>query len=143
LNKVIIDGNTLTLEDIVQVCRHYKEVELSEEAKENIIKSRKVVDEFVEKEQVVYGITTGFGKFSDVTISKEDSKLLQKNLIVSHAVGAGDPFPTDVVRGIMLLRINSLAKGYSGVEIRDHRDHDRNAQQKGPSCYTRKGIFRC
>jgi len=117
LDKVIIDGNNLTLEDIVQVCRFYKEVELSEEAKENILKSRNVVDEFVENEEVVYGITTGFGKFSDVTISKEDSKLLQKNLIVTHAVGAGDPFPTDVVRGIMLLRINSLAKGYSGIRL--------------------------
>ena len=117
LNKVIIDGKSLTLEDVVQVCRFYKEVELSDEAKENILKSRKVVDDFVENEQVVYGITTGFGKFSDVTISKEDSKLLQKNLIVSHAVGAGDPFPTEVVRGIMLLRINSLAKGYSGARL--------------------------
>lgn len=117
LKKIIIDGNSLTLEDVVQVCRHYREVELSQEAKENILKSRKVVDDFVENEQVVYGITTGFGKFSDVTISKEDSKLLQRNLIVSHAVGAGEPFPTDVVRGIMLLRINSLAKGYSGVRL--------------------------
>ena len=117
LKKIIIDGNSLTLEDVVQVCRHYREVELSQEAKENILKSRKVVDDFVENEQIVYGITTGFGKFSDVTISKEDSKLLQRNLIVSHAVGAGEPFPTDVVRGIMLLRINSLAKGYSGVRL--------------------------
>lgn len=117
MNKVIIDGKNLTLQDVVQVCRFYKEVELSEEAKENILNSRKVVDEFVENEKVVYGITTGFGKFSDVTISKEDSKLLQKNLIVSHAVGAGDPFPTEIVRGIMLLRINSLAKGYSGIRL--------------------------
>jgi len=117
LNKIIIDGKNLTLQDVVQVCRFYKEVELSEEAKENILNSRKVVDEFVENEKVVYGITTGFGKFSDVTISKEDSKLLQKNLIVSHAVGAGDPFPTEIVRGIMLLRINSLAKGYSGIRL--------------------------
>ena len=117
MNKIIIDGKNLTLQDVVQVCRFYKEVELSEEAKENILNSRKVVDEFVENEKVVYGITTGFGKFSDVTISKEDSKLLQKNLIVSHAVGAGDPFPTEIVRGIMLLRINSLAKGYSGIRL--------------------------
>lgn len=117
MNKVIVNGETLTLKDIVQVCRYYREVELSEEAKESILKSRKVVDDFVENEQVVYGITTGFGKFSDITISKEDSKLLQHNLIVSHAVGAGKPFPTEVVRGMMLLRINSLAKGYSGVRL--------------------------
>ncbi|NLW40767.1 MAG: histidine ammonia-lyase [Tissierellia bacterium] len=117
MSKVIITGNSLTLEDLVAVCREFKEVELSEEAKKNIIKSRQTVDEFVENEEVVYGITTGFGKFSDVTISKEETKLLQENLIVSHAVGAGEPFNTEIVRGIMLLRINSLAKGYSGVRI--------------------------
>lgn len=117
MSKVIITGNSLTLEDLVAVCREFKEVELSEEAKKNIIKSRQTVDEFVENEEVVYGITTGFGKFSDVTISKEETKLLQENLIVSHAVGAGEPFDTEIVRGIMLLRINSLAKGYSGVRI--------------------------
>ncbi len=117
MSKVIITGNSLTLEDLVAVCREFKEVELSEEAKKNIIKSRQTVDEFVENEEVVYGITTGFGKFSDVTISKEEIKLLQENLIVSHAVGAGEPFDTEIVRGIMLLRINSLAKGYSGVRI--------------------------
>jgi len=66
---------------------------------------------------VVYGITTGFGKFSDVTISKEESKTLQKNLIITHAVGAGKPFDTEIVRGIMLLRINNLAKGYSGARL--------------------------
>ncbi|GMG97054.1 histidine ammonia-lyase [Tepidimicrobium xylanilyticum] len=117
MSKVIITGNSLTIEDVVAVCREYKEVELSEEAKENILKSRRTVDEFVENGEVVYGITTGFGKFSDVTISKEETKLLQENLIVSHAVGAGKPFETEIVRGIMLLRINSLAKGYSGVKI--------------------------
>jgi len=77
----------------------------------------KIVDEFVDNEDVVYGITTGFGKFSDVSISKEESKLLQKNLIITHAVGAGKPFDTEIVRGIILLRINNLAKGYSGARL--------------------------
>lgn len=117
MNKVIVTGNTLTLEEVVSVCRRYEQVELSESAKEKVLKSRKIVDNFVDNEDVVYGITTGFGKFSDVIISKEESKLLQKNLIITHAVGAGKPFATEIVRGIILLRINNLAKGYSGAKL--------------------------
>jgi len=114
---ITITGNNLTLDDLAAVCRNYEKVELSDYAIQKIIESRKIVDEFVEKEDVVYGITTGFGKFSDVTISKEESKTLQENLIMSHAVGAGNPFDTEIVRGIMLLRINNLAKGYSGARL--------------------------
>lgn len=117
MNRIVITGNTLTLEEVIGVCRRYEQVELSNSAKVNIAKSRKVVDDFVENAAVVYGITTGFGKFSDVTISKEESKLLQRNLIITHAVGAGKPFETEIVRGIILLRINNLAKGYSGVKL--------------------------
>ncbi len=115
MGKVIITGNSLTLEEVASVCRDYYEVELSKSAVDKIAASRKIVEEFVENEDVVYGITTGFGRFSDVSISKEESRLLQKNLIVTHAVGAGKPFETEIVRGIILLRINNLAKGYSGA----------------------------
>jgi len=117
MNKVIITGHSLTLEEVVNVCRNYYQVELAEEATQKIEKSREVVNDFVENEDVVYGITTGFGKFSDVSITKDESKLLQKNLIITHAVGAGNPFDTDVVRGIILLRINNLAKGFSGARL--------------------------
>ncbi len=117
MGNVIITGNTLTLEEIVEVCRNYCEVELSQSAVDKILESRKIVEGFVENGDVVYGITTGFGKFSDVSISKEESKLLQKNLIITHAVGAGKPFDTEIVRGIILLRINNLAKGYSGARL--------------------------
>ena len=117
MEKVIITGNTLTLEEVMSVCRNFTKVELSDLAVEKVLKSRKIVDDFVENEDVVYGITTGFGKFSDVTISKEESELLQKNLIITHAVGAGKPFDTEIVRGIILLRINNLAKGYSGAKL--------------------------
>lgn len=117
MEKVVITGNSLTLEEIVEVCRNYCTVELSKSAAEKINEARKIVDDFVENEDVVYGITTGFGKFSDVSITKEESKILQKNLIVTHAVGAGKPFDTEIVRGIILLRINNLAKGYSGARL--------------------------
>ena len=117
MDKVVITGNTLTLDELTAVCRNYEKVELSKLAVEKILESRKVVDDFVENEDVVYGITTGFGKFSDVTISKEESKILQENLIITHAVGAGKPFDTEIVRAIILLRINNLAKGYSGARL--------------------------
>ena len=65
MNKVLITGEDLTLDDIVSVCRGNAQVEISQEAKENVKASRQVVDDFIAEEKVVYGITTGFGKFSD------------------------------------------------------------------------------
>ena len=117
MKNVLITGCDLTVEQIVAVCRFGAKVKLSAESRANIMASRQIVDELVEEGRVVYGITTGFGKFSDVVISREECKLLQKNLIITHAVGAGNPFSTDVARGIMLLRINNLSKGYSGIRL--------------------------
>lgn len=117
MKKIILDGSNLTIEDIVNVSRKNYEVELSNEAIEKINKARNVVDKFVEEEKVVYGITTGFGKFSDVFISKEEAKQLQRNLIISHACGVGNPLDEEVVRAIMLLRANALAKGNSGIRL--------------------------
>lgn len=117
MGVITIDGNSLTLEKFIAVCKNNYEVRLDEKAKERVIKSRNIVDKIVEDKEVVYGITTGFGKFSDVTISKEDCKTLQKNLILSHSCGFGKPLSTEEVRGIMLLRANALSKGYSGISI--------------------------
>ncbi|WP_346870412.1 histidine ammonia-lyase [Clostridium sp. UBA5119] len=117
MNKVIINGNDLRLEDIVNVARNNYQVELSEEAIKRVEKSREIVDKIVEEDRVVYGITTGFGKFSDVSISGEDCKTLQRNLIISHACGFGNSLDTDIVRTIILLRANALSKGYSGIRL--------------------------
>lgn len=117
METVQITGHTLTLDEVAAVCRDNATVVLSEEARANILASREVVDKLVEEDRVVYGITTGFGRFSNVTISQDECKLLQKNLIITHAVGAGDPFPRDVARGIMLLRVNNIAKGFSGTRL--------------------------
>lgn len=117
MNKVVITGKDLNLEQIVAVCRGNAPLELSQEAKKSVLESRQIVDDLIAEEKVVYGITTGFGKFSDVVISQDQCKDLQKNLIISHAVGAGTPFSTDVSRGIMLLRLNNLAKGFSGIRL--------------------------
>jgi len=117
MNKVIINGNDLRIEDIVNVARNNYQVQISEEAIKRVEKSRGIVDKIVEEDRVVYGITTGFGKFSDVSISGEDCKTLQRNLIISHACGFGDSLDTDIVRTIILLRANALSKGYSGIRL--------------------------
>ncbi|MCB2299641.1 histidine ammonia-lyase [Clostridium tagluense] len=117
MTVIQINGNDLTLEQIVKVARKGYRVELTKEAEERVIKSRNIVDEIVDNNKVIYGITTGFGKFSDVTISGEDCKKLQRNLIISHACGTGKSFSNEIVKTIMLLRANALAKGYSGIRL--------------------------
>lgn len=113
--KLVIGERKLTLEDLVNVTRKGYQVEISESAYEKIARARKLVDTYVEEKRVSYGITTGFGKFCDTVVSKEETGELQKNLIMSHACGVGNPLPIDVVRGIMLLRVVNLTKGYSGA----------------------------
>ena len=117
MNRVFINGNNLTIEDVVNVCRNNYEVIITEEAIINVKKSRELVDKLVDEGKISYGITTGFGRFSDVAISREDSKLLQENLIISHSCGVGNPLSEDTVRAIMLLRANKLDKGYSGIRL--------------------------
>lgn len=117
MNYIKIDGNNLTLEEFIKVTRNDEKIKLTSEAEEKINKSREFVDKLVEEGKVVYGITTGFGKFSDVVIEEEDTKDLQRNLIVSHACGVGNPFEEEIVRGIMLLRVNALARGNSGARL--------------------------
>ena len=117
MNKIIITGNDLTIEDVINVARRKFKVELSTGAINNIQKSREVVDKLVSNDDVVYGITTGFGSLSNVKISKKKTEELQKNLIISHAAGVGSPFNEEIVRAVMLLRVNTFAKGYSGIRL--------------------------
>src|SRR3972149_6696122 len=113
--EVAIDGNHLTLEDIQAIATEEATVSLAPEALDRIRASRKVIEEILEGNRVVYGVNTGFGKLSDVKIPVGQVDELQLNLIRSHAAGVGDPFPVPVTRAIMLLRANVLAKGNSGV----------------------------
>lgn len=117
MNVVIVNGETTSIEDIVNVARNNYQVQISEEAIEKIKRSRRYVDDLVEKEKVVYGITTGFGEFSKVSISRAETEDLQRNLIISHSCGVGPHFPVEVVRAIMTLRVNALSKGYSGIRL--------------------------
>ncbi len=117
MEKILLDGNSLTLDEFIKISRFNYEVQLSKEAVDKVNKGRELVDKFVNKNKVVYGITTGFGKFSDVVITGDETVELQKNLIISHACGVGNPLEDEVVRGIMLLRANALAKGNSGIRL--------------------------
>jgi histidine ammonia-lyase len=115
--SIALDGEHLTLEQVLSVARNMAPVKLHISGKEKLLKSRKIVERIISRGEVAYGITTGFGKFSDVSISTEDCNTLQKNIIMSHSCGVGEPLPQEVVRTMMLLRANSLAKGYSGVRL--------------------------
>src|SRR6516164_1489307 len=112
-----IDGNNLRLEDVEDVAFRFFRVNLSESARGKIIESRKRVEDILDQGELVYGITTGFGNFKEVYIPVADRLKLQKNLLLSHAAGVGKPFDQSVVRGMLLLRANALAKGYSGVRL--------------------------
>ncbi|MGT2887600.1 histidine ammonia-lyase [Streptococcus didelphis] len=112
-----LDGKNLNLEDVIAVARKGVICQIDEEAKKDVQASRKIVDDIVREKRVVYGINTGFGSLCNVSISPEDTVQLQENLIRTHASGYGDPLPEDTVRAIMLIRINSLVKGYSGIRL--------------------------
>ena len=117
IRKIEINGDELTFEEFIQVCLKRYTVNLSELAARKIVHSRSIIEEMLVNSQTIYGVTTGFGYQCKNEVPEADRKKLQNNLIVSHAVGVGEPLETEVVRGIMFLLVNSLAKGYSGVRL--------------------------
>ena len=117
MTTVHLDGKSLTLQDVVNVARKGYKVEIAPEAKEQIKECAASVSEWVKEGRVVYGITTGFGDLASVVIPRDKGRQLQENLLLSHACGYGEPYPEDVVRAIMLLRINTLTRGFSGISL--------------------------
>jgi len=117
MKTIFIDGTSVTLKQIDLVASQKARVALTEEAKKKIQTCRKCVDDIINKNQVVYGVNTGFGAFKDKRISRDKLKELQRNLIISHSTGVGNYLPVKVVRATMLLRINSLSSGYSGIRL--------------------------
>ena len=115
--SIILDGKNLTVKDVIKVARGFEKVELSEQAKKQVTRAREYVDKKLAEGAVIYGLTTGFGKFSDTVISEREAHALQRNLIISHSCAMGQPYPTEVVRAIMLLRCNALARGNSGIRL--------------------------
>lgn len=116
-NKIVIDGSSLTLEQIEYFLQENPDIIISKESIARIKKSRALVEKWVDSDESIYGVTTGFGEFSNVRISKENIRQLQENLILSHAVGCGENLPPFIVKIMMLLRLNALARGYSGVRL--------------------------
>lgn len=114
---VVINGRDLTVEEVIRVCRQNEKVEIAPEAKKAVQKARDYIEKKLEDGAVIYGLTTGFGKFSNVLISKEETAELQKNLIMSHTCTMGEPYPRQYVRAAMLLRCNALSRGNSGIRL--------------------------
>jgi histidine ammonia-lyase len=113
-----LDGEHLTLEDVLAVARHGRPVALSSAAREAVQHCRDWVDDVVDSgDQVIYGLNTGFGSLAGVIVPTEESERLMHNLIASHACGVGNPLPEEVVRAAMLIRANTLARGYSGIRL--------------------------
>ena len=118
MSDVILDGRSLSLEDVRQVALGPEtEVGLSEEAVARMADSRALIERLVSSGEPVYGVTTGFGRLADVTIPPDDRTKLQHNLVRSHASGMGDAMDREAVRALMVLRANALARGHSGCRV--------------------------
>lgn len=110
-----LDGQSLRPADVVAVARHGDPVSLGPQAKTRLRQARDLVDRLVAEDRVVYGLTTGVGALKNVRIAPADSRQLQRNLLMSHAVGVGPPLSEELVRAGMLVRVNQFCQGTSGV----------------------------
>ncbi len=117
MHKLTITEKDLTLEDIRFFLEQKPQVELSTGVIKQIQVSRKIIEEVVDSGKTVYGVNTGFGKFADVRIKKEETAELQRRLVLSHAAGVGEPMPPGIVRLMMLLKIKNLSHGFSGIRL--------------------------
>lgn len=117
METLFLDKDNFKIDQIIDVARNYRKVNISEIGEARINKARKLIASWVKEKKVIYGITTGFGAMCDVTIPEEDIRELQENVLMSHAGGVGKPLRTEVVRAIMALRIHDLSMGHSGCRI--------------------------
>src|ERR671937_1615375 len=117
MREILLDGSSLTIDDLVAIADRREPVALAAGARENVRASRAVVEERARGDAPAYGINTGFGSFAEVRISADALESLQINLLRSHAAGVGDLLPVRVVRAIIALRANVLAKGFSGIGL--------------------------
>ncbi len=115
---IALNGNILTLDQVISVARNKEKVKLTPETKKKVSRSRAVIEKKLSTSEVIYGVNTGVGELSNTAIPLAKMKELQKNMIRSHSAGVGDFLPEEVVRAMMVLRIHSLAHGYSGVRLK-------------------------
>uniref|UniRef100_A0A8C6V9S7 Histidine ammonia-lyase n=1 Tax=Neogobius melanostomus TaxID=47308 RepID=A0A8C6V9S7_9GOBI len=114
---IALDGNSLSSNDLVNLGRGLYKIKLTSEAEHKVVQSRELLDTIVKENKVVYGITTGFGKFARTVIPVSKLKELQENLVRSHSAGVGNPLSPERTRMLLALRINVLAKGHSGISL--------------------------
>lgn len=117
MKKIYLGIDGMTLEDLVAVARKGAEVGLKKQSEQKIRKSRKLIEQWVRAGTSVYGVTTGFGALSDITISEKDTRRLQKNILMSHSAGIGKSLDEETVKAVMALRIKDLAKGHSVIRV--------------------------
>ncbi|MGD8566144.1 MAG: histidine ammonia-lyase [Candidatus Bathyarchaeota archaeon] len=117
MNTVQIDGVTLSIQDVISVAREDAKIFIPKPVENKIRRSHEVLEKLLHNDKAIYGVNTGFGALSKIRIAKKDIGKLQENLIRSHSCGVGKPLKRDTVRALMLLRLNTLAKGYSGIRF--------------------------
>src|SRR5947208_7267027 len=115
--SVVIDGSSLRIEDVFAVAVGGATVKVAPPARERALLARRAVEDIVDRKEVAYGVTTGFGKLSEVAVPPDRLAELQVNLVRSHAAGVGPLLPEREVRAMMLLRANVITKGYSGARL--------------------------
>ncbi|UCF82818.1 MAG: histidine ammonia-lyase [Desulfobacteraceae bacterium] len=117
MEEILLGVDGMTLYGLVAIARHEARVGLTKESEERILSTRKLIEQWVQEEKTVYGVTTGFGALSEVIISKEDTRRLQENILMSHAAGVGNALCKETVRAVMALRVKDLARGHSGIRL--------------------------
>jgi len=115
MDTVLLGYDGMTLEELVAIARDGVPVDISADATTELVKSSRLIAKWVAAEKKVYGVTTGFGNLADVSISKSDTRRLQRNLLMSHASGVGQPLDSESVRAVMALRVKDLLRGNSGA----------------------------
>jgi histidine ammonia-lyase len=117
MEEIIIRKDGMTLSKLSAIARKGVGIRLSKGSENRIQASRKLIEKWVAEERPVYGVTTGFGALSDVTISRKDTRRLQQNILMSHSAGVGRALEPEIVRGVLALRIQDLARGNSGIRL--------------------------
>ena len=117
MRKILLGVDGMTLDDLAAIARRGVKVALSQESEDRIRSARKLIEKWVQEGKIIYGITTGFGALSDVTISRHDTRELQENVLKSHAAGVGRILDEETVRAVLALRIKDFARGNTGIRL--------------------------
>ena len=115
--KVVELGGKVGLKELVAVARYGARVEFSQTYRQRVERSRKLVEEWIDQERVMYGVTTGFGALCIKAISKEQTARLQRNIVLSHSTSVGEPFTLEQARATMFMMLQNIGQGYSGVRL--------------------------